>query len=272
MHSIYRGNAIHNSIRSMVEYEVDFSQTVSLIAEVDLSEIEKLRARLGAERPSYTALVVKALALALKDFPYANQRIVRARFFPLLSSRIQKFDHSDIAVATERDLPGVTNVASIDILRNAETLSLLAINGILRKLAQSDETTNENWRKQKYFMTARPRWLFRFLSKFPCWFPKAWTDYRGGAAVVSSPAKYGADALVTSWSWPIGASFGFVKDRPVVRDGKVVACPTFNLILNFDRRIMAGAQAGRFFARFKEYLESPQLLTSGLAECDHPPK
>src|SRR4249919_3341030 len=128
MHTIYRGNAIHNSIRSMVEYEVDFSQTVSLISEVDLSEIEKLRDKLGAERPSYTALVVKALALALRDFPYANQRIVRGRFFPLLSSRIQKFHHSDIAVATERDLPGVTNVASIDILRSAEDLSLSAIN------------------------------------------------------------------------------------------------------------------------------------------------
>jgi pyruvate/2-oxoglutarate dehydrogenase complex dihydrolipoamide acyltransferase (E2) component len=260
MNSIYRGNAIHNSIRSMVEYEIDFSQTVSFISEVDLSEIEKLREKLGVERPSYTAVVVKALALALKDFPYANQWIVRGRFFPLLKSRIQQFNHSDIAVATERDLPGVTNVASIDILRHAEDLPLSAINGTLRKLAQSDESNNEAWRKQKYFMMGRPRWLFRFLSKFPCWFPKAWVEYRGGAAVVSSPAKYGVDALVTSWSWPIGVSFGYVKARPVVRDGKVVVCPTFNLILNFDRRIMAGAQAGRFFARFKEYLENPEKV------------
>jgi pyruvate/2-oxoglutarate dehydrogenase complex dihydrolipoamide acyltransferase (E2) component len=260
MHTIYPGNAIHNSIRSMVEYEIDYSHTVTLISEVDLSEIEKLREKLGAARPSYTALVVKALALALRDFPYANQRIVRGRFFPLLRSRIQKFNQSDIAVASERDLPGVTNVASIDILRNAEDLSLSVINGILRRLAQSDESTNENWRKQKYFMTAKPRWLFRFLSKFPCWYPKAWVDYRGGAAVVSSPAKYGADALVTSWSWPIGVSFGYVKERAVVRDRKVVVCPTFNLILNFDRRIMAGAQAGRFFARLKEYLENPETI------------
>ena len=80
MHSIYRGNAIHNSIPSMVEYELDYSMTVTLIAEVDLSEVEKLRDKLGAEKPSYTALVIKALALALRDFPYANQRIVRGRF------------------------------------------------------------------------------------------------------------------------------------------------------------------------------------------------
>ena len=77
---------------------------------------------------------------------------------------------------------------------------------------------------------------------------------------MSSPAKYGVDALVTSWSWPIGVSFGYVKERPVVRDGKVVAGPTFNLILNFDRRIMAGAQSARFFARIKEYLENPEKV------------
>lgn len=260
MNSIYLGNSVHNSIRSMVEYEIDFSQTVTLISEVDLSEVERLREKLGAERPSYTALVVKALALALRDFPYANQRIVRARLFPLLRSRIQRFDHSDIAVATERDLPNVTNIASIDILRRAEELPLSSINGTLRTLAKSDESNNENWKKQKYFMTARPHWFFRFLSKFPSWFPRAWVEYRGGAAVVSSPAKYGVDALVTSWSWPIGVSFGYVKERPVVKDRKVVVCPTFNLILNFDRRIMAGAQAGRFFARFKEYLENPEKL------------
>src|SRR5437879_4878313 len=159
MNSIYPGNSVHNSIRSMVEYEIDFSQTVTLISEVDLSEVERLREKLGAERPSYTALVVKALALALRDFPYANQRIVRARLFPLLRSRIQKFDHSDIAVATERDLPNVTNIASIDILRRAEELPLSSINSTLRTLAKSDESNNENWRKQKYFMTARPRWF-----------------------------------------------------------------------------------------------------------------
>ena len=86
MHTIYRGNAVHNSMRGMVEFELDYSQTVTLVAEVDLSEIEKLRDHLGAERPSYTALVVKALAIALREFPYANQRILRGRVFPLLKS------------------------------------------------------------------------------------------------------------------------------------------------------------------------------------------
>ena len=38
-------------------------------------------------------------------------------------------------------------------------------------------------------------------------------------------------------------------------DGKIVACPTFSLTLNFDRRVMAGAQAARFLRRVVELLE-----------------
>ena len=41
-----------------------------------------------------------------------------------------------------------------------------------------------------------------------------------------------------------------MKERPVVGDGKVVACPTFNLILNFVGESWPGSR-GRFFARLK---------------------
>ena len=34
-----------------------------------------------------------------------------------------------------------------------------------------------------------------------------------------------------------------------------MASPTFTLILNFDRRVMAGAQAARFFKRMVDLLE-----------------
>ena len=37
--------------------------------------------------------------------------------------------------------------------------------------------------------------------------------------------------------------------------GQVVAHPTFVLTLNFDRRLMAGAQAARFFKRIIDLLE-----------------
>ena len=65
--------------------------------------------------------------------------------------------------------------------------------------------------------------------------------------MISSPAKYGVDMLVGNWPWPIGFSFGLVKERPIVVDGVVVARPTMMLIMSFDRRLMAGAPAARFF-------------------------
>jgi pyruvate/2-oxoglutarate dehydrogenase complex dihydrolipoamide acyltransferase (E2) component len=63
---------------------------------------------------------------------------------------------------------------------------------------------------------------------------------------------------VGSWPSPLGVSFGLVKARPVVRAGQIVACPTFNLVVNFERTIMAGAQAARFFKRIVDILEHAQ--------------
>jgi hypothetical protein len=52
-------------------------------------------------------------------------------------------------------------------------------------------------------------------------------------------------------------SYGLVKDRPYVVDGEVTVRPTCFLTMNFDRRVMAGGQAGRFFARVSELLTDP---------------
>ena len=54
---------------------------------------------------------------------------------------------------------------------------------------------------------------------------------------------WGVDTVFANWWSPIGISFGLVSERPVVREHVIVARPTFNLTLNFDVRIMAGAQA-----------------------------
>ncbi|HTD51926.1 MAG TPA: hypothetical protein VK780_02785, partial [Thermoanaerobaculia bacterium] len=60
--------------RSIVESEIRPGNTVSFLKELDLTEIERIR-RTGPERPTYTAFVVKAVALALKQHPYANRRV-----------------------------------------------------------------------------------------------------------------------------------------------------------------------------------------------------
>ena len=76
--------------------------------------------------------------------------------------------------------------------------------------------------------------------------------------MISSPAKYGVDMLVGNWPWPIGFSFGLVKERPVVIEGNIVARPTMMLIMSFDRRLMAGAPAARFFNAVAQALASAE--------------
>ena len=80
--------------------------------------------------------------------------------------------------------------------------------------------------------------------------------------MISSPAKYGIDMLVGNWPWPIGFSFGLVKERPIVVDGVVVARPTMMLIMSFDRRLMAGAPAARFFSAVGGCLQSAESSLS----------
>jgi hypothetical protein len=196
--------------------------------------------------------------LALLDFPYANRRVCRPPWLFWSGTRLQKFHRTDVAVAVERDFPGSESTAFIDIIRDADRLPLLTITDALHALSISDVTSNKQWRQFSTIITRLPQWLSTLLIRIPCFIPSLWVKYRGGAVLISSPAKYGVDVVVGTWSHPLGVSFGLVKPRPVVRGTEIVACPTFVLTLNFDRRVMAGAQAARFFKRMVDLLEHAQ--------------
>jgi pyruvate/2-oxoglutarate dehydrogenase complex dihydrolipoamide acyltransferase (E2) component len=248
-------NRFANAVRSIVEFEIRPGNTVTFLSEIDLTEIEQLRQSLGDRRPSYTAFVAKAVALALREFPYANRRISRRAWLPFAGPRLQKFNHCDIAVACERNEPGTEVATFADVLRDADQLSLIEISQWLHALNTCDLQSNRQWRTFQSIITRLPHWLSTLLIRIPYFFPSLWDKYRGASVLISSPAKYGVDVVAATWSWPLGISFGLVKERPVVRAGQVVACPTFMLTLNFDRRVMAGAQAARFFHRLTELLE-----------------
>jgi pyruvate/2-oxoglutarate dehydrogenase complex dihydrolipoamide acyltransferase (E2) component len=245
--------------RSIVEYEIRPGNTVTFLHEVDLTEVEAIRRTAkdtGLEAPSYTTFVVKAVALALRDFPYANRRIWGWWWVPFFGTRLQKFDTVDIAVACERNVPGAEVATFVDIIRDADKLSLAEVTAWLRNLHTCDVTNNQQWRSFSTIIRRLPHWLSTVLIRLPCFVPSLWVKYRGGAALISSPAKYGVDVVAATWSSPLGVSFGLVKPRPVVRDdGEIVACRTFWFTLNFDRRVMAGAQAARFCKRIIDVLE-----------------
>jgi hypothetical protein len=100
--------------------------------------------------------------------------------------------------------------------------------------------------------------LARWIFSLPRWFPKMWVEHRGGAVMISSPAKYGVDVMVGAWPWPLGFSFGLVKERPVALAGAVAVRPTMMLTMSFDRRLMGGAPAARFFHTVCRFLEEAE--------------
>ncbi|HEV3021015.1 MAG TPA: 2-oxo acid dehydrogenase subunit E2, partial [Pirellulales bacterium] len=62
--------------RFLVEREIRSSVTVTFQHLVDLTQVDAVRSAAAADgrpRPSYTAFVVKAVAGALREFPYANR-------------------------------------------------------------------------------------------------------------------------------------------------------------------------------------------------------
>src|SRR3954451_9263570 len=165
-------NKYFEAIRAIAEYEIRPGNTVSFLSEVDLTEVERVRARAaGGRRPSYTAFVVKAVALALRDFPYANRRVCRRPWIPFSGPRLQKFHHNDVAVACERDIPGAESIAFLDILRDADRLSLREITTALHDLAVCDVSTNQQWREFSTLVTRLPSWLSTLLLRLPCLVP-----------------------------------------------------------------------------------------------------
>ncbi len=269
-YDVARPNKLFDANTSLVEYEVPKIIGVTFLAEVDLSEVERVRAAAVDTRPTYTAFVAKAVALALREHSYMNGRVYRRPWLPFFRPRVQRFKHCDITVAAERIQPGMEAVAFADILRGADQLSLVEVARWLRQLSLSDVKTNKQWREFSRTITRLPRWLSHRLIRMPCFLPSMWVKYRGGAVLISSPAKYGVDSVIGTWAWPLGISFGLVKRRPVVKGEEIVACPTFTLTLTFDRRLVAGAQAAQFFKRTVDLLEhaETQIADSSL-KADH---
>lgn len=250
-------------IGEIVQREMRWDNSCSMLAEVDLTNVERARAhaaKAGRPKPSYTAFVVKAVALALREHPCANRRLAKRWWLPFARPCYQQFQACDVALGIERRVPDAECVAYTEIVRGADTLSLDEITERLRAMAASTVEFSAQWRGFHTLGTRVPTWLAKRIASLPLFFPSLWRKWRGGAAMISSPGKYGADAVLGTWHCPLGVSFGVVKQRPVVRNGQIVPAPTFVLYLNFDRRLLAGGAAGRFFHSLVSFLENPEPI------------
>ena len=105
-YSIAPSNRFVNAIRGMAEFEIRPGITVTLINEIDCTSMNVIRDQPDTPRPSYTAFVLKALAMTLAEYPYANRRLQRFLNLPLFPYRLQCFQDVDVMVAVEREIEG----------------------------------------------------------------------------------------------------------------------------------------------------------------------
>ena len=73
----------------------------------------------------------------------------------------------------------------------------------------------------------------------------------------------------SGWGWAIPlapltliATVGGIVDRPVVRDGQVVARPMLPLTLSFDHAVIDGAPAARFTETLRSLVETAAVFES----------
>ena len=202
-----------------------------LTADIDMERCVDLRAELKrlsqADAPTYNDMIVKACALALREYPRANGSYRDGRFE--LHSRVNV--GVAVAVAAEDPTSGALVVPTVF---DADTKALGEIARETRALAER----------------------VRDGSVTP-------PELSGGTFTVSNLGMYGIREFTAIVNPPQAAilAIGTVAPRAVVRKKKLVARQSMSVTLACDHRILYGADAALFLARVRELLEEPAALT-----------
>jgi 2-oxoglutarate dehydrogenase E2 component (dihydrolipoamide succinyltransferase) len=193
--------------------------------DVDMSAVMKLRndykelfEKRHGVKLGFMGFFVKACLQALKDVPAVNAEIDGDELV------YKNYYHIGVAVGTERGLV-------VPVVREADRMSLAEIE------AQITD----------YGKRARDGKL-------------GIEDMLGGTFTITNGGVYGSLLSTPILNAPQSGILGMhrIEERPVVRNGQVVARPMMYLALSYDHRIVDGKDAVAFLVRVKECLEDPQ--------------
>lgn len=84
-------------------------------------------------------------------------------------------------------------------------------------------------------------------------------DLQGGCFTISNGGTYGSLLSTPILNPPQSGILGMhaIQERPVVRDGRIVARPMMYLALSYDHRLVDGKQAVQFLLAVKNAVENP---------------
>jgi pyruvate dehydrogenase E2 component (dihydrolipoyllysine-residue acetyltransferase) len=209
---------LHDGLRTMAQ--------MTDLGEIDVTEVVRLRAQLNREPRlvgvdvSYTDLLVKAVALVLRELPRFNAS--------LDGDDIVEWADVNVAVAVS-----VEGGLHVPVVARADEKSVKAIDGELRRLierARRGELALED-------VTGATFTLTNFGS---------YGSYMG-TPLINPPQV----AILGT---------GQILEKPVVQAGQVVVRWMMGYGFTIDHRVLDGADAGRFIARLRELCERPAAL------------
>lgn len=216
-----------------------------------LLELDVTRAKaciLAAEpRVSWTGFVIASVARAVAQHPDVNARKAGAT--------IVSFDRVDVGATVERHWEGRT-VLDIVVIPDADAKSCGELSEVLHRAKFGPGQPHP------------PHGVTRVLMRMPGPIRRAGIRVIGRRPALA--ASFGPAVGVTSvgmftrgWGWAVPVApltvtvtVGGVADRPVVRDGVVVARPMLPLTISFDHAVVDGAPAARFTETLRTIVET----------------
>ncbi len=201
---------------------------VSTFREIEVARLVALRKNLKPEAEqrnislTYMPFFIKAITVALKEFPYFNATLDMDNQKILL----RRYYHIGVATAIDDGLvvPVIHHADRMTILEIASELTRLRLLAERRKLAPN-ELTGSTFSITNY-------------GSFNGWM---------GTPIINPPEV----AIM---------GVGRIQDKPVAVDGDVVVRPVLPVSLSFDHRLIDGAAGEQFMERMKALLSNPDLL------------
>ncbi|WP_199175299.1 dihydrolipoamide acetyltransferase family protein [Sporosarcina sp. P7] len=198
---------------------------VTHFEEIDMTNLLALREELKAEGASISAVAffIKALVVALRDFPVFNAKLDVENGVIIL----EKEYHIGLAVDSTLGL-------IVPVLKNAHQKTLLEVHTEMKEL-------NEKAR-------------LGTLSA---------NEMRGGTMTISNVGPLGSTGATPIINHPETAIIAFHKTKKcaVVTDNdEIVIRSMMNISMSFDHRVADGATAVAFTNRFAELIENPKKL------------
>ena len=198
------------------------------VEEIDVTEVESLRARLNAERArarghlTVLPFLMRAIVLAVRSFPQLNARYDDAQGI------VTRFAAVHIGIATQTD-----GGLLVPVVRHAEALDLWASAAEVARLA--DAARGGKARRE---------------------------ELSGSTITITSLGPRGGIVTTPIINPPEVAIVGVnrIVERPVIRAGAVGPRLLMNLSSSFDHRVVDGQHAAEFVQALRSRLECPALL------------